>query len=399
MTSNSSSVIHQPTVVGYCTNVHAGSTLANTLAALDRHTTAVRALVQPVGLMPIGLWLSAHAAREIREDADGTARLRDWLFSRGLVVFTLNGFPYGDFHAGRAKKAVYEPNWADVRRALYTMSLADILADLLPDASIAPDIAGEGSISTLPLGWRSTFTQEGCGAGVGIASAQLEQVARHLKRIEDARGVCIHLDLEPEPGCALDRAKDVVDFFDQCVRPSAELADPRRYLRVCHDICHSAVMFEPQAEALEIYRRAGVRVGKVQVSSALTCDGSERGFRALRNFDEPTYLHQTCVLDGKGDVHFYEDLDRAFEEAPVGIWRTHFHVPVDRDALGALGTTRNEISACFSAIRPVDGIRHFEVETYAWNVLPVDHRRDSLAHGIADEILWTKAQLAASGIR
>ncbi len=386
-------------VVGYCTNVHAGATLTQTLAALDRHSTAVRQLVHPVGLMPVGLWLSARSVHEIREDPDGTARLRDWLFARGLVVFTLNGFPYGDFHAGRGKKAVYEPHWGDVRRALYTMSLADILADLLPDDSLAPDIAGEGSISTLPLGWRSTFTRDGCGASVGLACAQIEQVARHLKRLEESRGVCIHLDLEPEPGCALDRAHDVVAFFDQCVRPSAELADPRRYVRVCHDICHSAVMFEPQADALETYRRAGIRIGKVQVSSALTCDGSERGFRELRNFDEPKYLHQTCVLDGAGAVHFYEDLDRAFDEAPVGIWRVHFHVPVDRESIGALGTTSHEIAACFANIVQGDGIRHYEVETYAWNALPVDHRRDSLAHGIADEIIWTKAQLHAAGIR
>lgn len=387
-----------PFVLGYCTNVHSGTTLATTLEALDRHATAVRQFVKPVGLMPIGLWLSARAAQEVVDDPDGIARLRDWLFNRGLVVFTMNGFPYGDFHAGRGKKAVYEPHWADVRRALYTISLADILAGLLPDVTIAPDIAGEGSISTLPLGWRSTFTQEGCGASVGLASAQLEQVARHLKRIEDSTGVCIHLDLEPEPGCVIDRAKQMVDFFDQCIRPSAALQDPRRYLRVCHDICHSAVMFEPQVEALETYRRGGVRIGKVQVSSAITCDGSERAFRALRAFDEPKFLHQTCVLDGAGEVHFFDDLERAFDEAPNGVWRIHFHVPVDTEFLGPLGTTRREIGEFLAAVKPEDGIRHYEVETYAWNVLPMNLRRDSLARGIADELIWTRAQMAVHGM-
>lgn len=93
-----------PFVLGYCTNVHSGTTLATTLEALDRHATAVRQFVKPVGLMPIGLWLSARAAQEVVDDPDGIARLRDWLFNRGLVVFTMNGFPYGDFHAGRGKK-------------------------------------------------------------------------------------------------------------------------------------------------------------------------------------------------------------------------------------------------------------------------------------------------------
>jgi len=385
----------KPAVLGYCTNVHSGSTLQATMAALDRHATAVREIVKPVGLMPIGLWLSARAVQEVRDDADGIARLRDWLFSRGLVVFTMNGFPYGDFHAGTGKKKVYEPHWADVRRALYTMELADILAGLLPDATIAPDIAGEGSISTLPLGWRSTFTQEGCGASVGIASAQLEQVARHLKRIEDNTGVCIHVDLEPEPGCVMDRAQQVVDFFDQCIQPSKELADPRRYLRVCHDICHSAVMFESQIEALETYRRAGVRIGKVQISSAVSCDGTERAFKALRNFDEPRFLHQTCVLDGKAEMHFFEDLEQALDDAPNGVWRVHFHVPIDTEFMGVLGTTQHDIDAFLAAITPDDAIRHFEVETYAWNVLPMHLRRDSLARGIADELIWAHARMKA----
>lgn len=153
-------------------------------------------------------------------------------------------------------------------------------------------------------------------------------------------------------------------------------------------------MFEPQAEALETYRRGGVRVGKVQISSALTCDGSEGSFRALREFDEPQFLHQTCALDGKGEVHFFEDLERAFDDAPDGPWRVHFHVPVDLEALGALGTTQREIDACLSHIKPEDGIRHFEVETYAWNVLPMEFRRASLARGIADELKWTRDRLS-----
>ncbi|MSR29262.1 MAG: hypothetical protein EXS03_06790 [Phycisphaerales bacterium] len=385
-------------VLGYCTNVHAGATLSATLAALDRHATAVRAIVAPNGLLPIGLWLSSRAANEVRNDADGTKRLRDWLASRGLVVFTMNGFPYGDFHAGSVKKAVYEPHWGDVRRALYTMALADILAEILPDATVAPDIALEGSISTLPLGWRPSFAQHGYGSSLGVAASQLLQVARHLRQIEDRTGACIHLDLEPEPGCALDRASQVVEFFDRCVKPGPGLVDPRRYLRVCHDICHSAVMFEPQRETIEAYRAGGVRVGKVQISSAIVCDGSDRAFRELRNFDEPKFLHQTSVLDGHGVVHAFEDLDRAFDDAPDGIWRVHFHVPIDLDSLGALGTSQREIDELLTAISPADGIHHFEVETYAWNAMPMDFRRDSLARGIADELLWIRPRMAKIGL-
>ena len=41
-----------------------------------------------------------------------------------------------------------------------------------------------------------------------------------------------------------------------------------------------------------------------------------------------------------------------------------------------------------------DGVRHFEVETYAWNVLPKELRTDDLAEGIAREILWLNDRFA-----
>ncbi len=385
-------------ILGYCTNVHGGESLAQTLDGLERHAVAVRRLRGGSDPLPIGLWLSAHAAQEVLAATDGAARLRDWLGERVLRVFTMNGFPFGDFRAAVVKKAVYQPDWRDPRRAQYTIALADILAVLCGGGGVAAPNGTplqEASISTLPIAWRDGFGRDGCGQDAALAAAHIDQVARHLRALEDRTGICIHLDIEPEPGCMLDRSRDVVDFFEQSIRPSAALPDPFRHVRVCHDICHAAVMFESQAEVLLNYRRAGIRIGKVQVSNALACDGSERAFRALRHFDEPRFLHQTCVLDGAARVHFFEDLERAFDDAPNGVWRVHFHVPVDLEFVGPLSTTRREIEACFEAIEPSDGVRLFEVETYAWDALPIDLRRDSLAHGIADELAWTQQRLNA----
>ena len=38
------------------------------------------------------------------------------------------------------------------------------------------------------------------------------------------------------------------------------------------------------------------------------------------------------------------------------------------------------------ALRDTTDCRHFEVETYAWDVLPPELRRTDLATGIADEL-------------
>lgn len=373
--------------IAYCTNVHAGADLAETERQLAEHSTRVRELVAPNAMLPIGLWLSAIAAGELESPAL-VRSFRDRLTALGLEVVTLNGFPFLDFHDHVIKHAVYEPHWGRPERLAYTVRLANILVDLLPDH------VRDASISTVPIGWRPTFTNEGCGASVGMAASQLEAIASHLARIERDRGIRIHLDLEPEPGCLLDRASHVVDLFDQCFGGSPEVL---RHIGVCHDICHSAVMFEPQREALEAYAKAGIRVGKVQVSSAIEADGSRASLEALRHFDEPKYLHQTCVRMDSGEVRFFEDLRPALGLTPKGTVRTHFHVPIFLERLGApyesLGTTRGEIAACLAALPP-DPLRTIEVETYAWTVLPEGLQTGRLADGIAAEIRWLREAMA-----
>src|SRR5262249_26695877 len=150
---------------------------------------------------------------------------------------------------------------------------------------------------------------------------------------------CICLCLEPEPGCVLQRSTDVVRFFKDHLLGGPDEAIVRRHLRVCHDICHAAVMFEEQTEVLQRYRDAGIEVGKVQVSSAvrMALDDRPKGDRAaalqqLAGFNEERYLHQTMVCLPSGSPSFYEDLPAALRTAdaddPAGEWRVHFHVPV-----------------------------------------------------------------------
>lgn len=373
-----------PSRIAYCTNVHAGADLAETERQLATHAAAVRAAVAPEGRLPIGLWLSAISAGQLATRADVLA-FRARLDALGLEVTTLNGFPFVDFHDHVIKHAVYEPHWGRPERLAYTVRLANILVDLLPEGT------ADASISTVPIGWRPTFTNEGCAASVGMAVSQLEAMAAHLRRIERERGVRLHVDLEPEPGCLLDRAEHVADLFDQCFGTDAE---PRRHLGVCHDVCHSAVMFEPQRQALACYAAAGIRVGKIQVSSAVEADGSRESLEALRAFDEPKYLHQTCVRleaggPSAGEVRFHEDLRPALGLPPRGVFRTHFHVPIHLASFGPLRTTRGEILECLAAL-PAGDAPTIEIETYAWGVLPEALRPASLAAGIAEEIRWLR---------
>src|SRR5205085_6076847 len=157
-------------------------------------------------------------------------------------------------------------------------------------------------------------------------------------------------------------------------------------------------MFEEQADVLRAYHDAGIHVGKVQVSSAIRVPwneivGADRSAAVtqLRSFGEDRYLHQT--VSHNGQEVFHEDLPAALATVTdprnaKGEWRIHFHVPIYLERFGHLASTRPHIEQCVRAAREYSAVSHFEIETYAWGVLPAELRQPDLAAGIAQEMSW-----------
>ena len=383
------------TQIGYCTNVHAGPTLAQTQANLRRYALEVKRQVSPSNPMGIGLWLAAPAVEELLANEQQLTDFSGWLQTAGLVPFTFNGFPYGDFHGEVVKHRVYEPTWWNERRFNYTRQLIQAQHRLLP-------VGMSGTISTLPIAWSEPSpTNE----QLFVAAGYLSGIAQELQRLHQETGRMISICLEPEPGCYLQRGDDILRFFqDWLLLPQGGTAPAeaaiRQHIRVCHDICHSAVMFEPQAEVLRKYAAAGIQVGKVQVSAAVSVRFDElspsdrlAAFEQLAGFSEPRYLHQTCVRIEQDAPRFYVDLGLALasqhnQAVPSGEWRTHFHVPIYLEKFDRLLATQDDIRTCLATLRETSSCEHFEVETYAWSVLPRELQVAELADGIAREMRW-----------
>jgi hypothetical protein len=115
--------------------------------------------------------------------------------------------------------------------------------------------------------------------------------------------------------------------------------------------------------------------------------------RQLADFAEDRYLHQTMVRPApEAAPTFFEDLPQAIAAAGsgplTGEWRVHFHVPIYLECFGRLEALQRPILQCLEAIKDLGGTDHFEVETYAWGVLPPELRQPDLAAGIADELAW-----------
>lgn len=387
----------------YCTNIHPGESWAEVRRALDTSVPEVKRRLgleqEPFG---VGLRLSARAVADLGE-AGALDDLRDLLDRHGLYVFTLNGFPYGTFHGARVKEGVYEPDWRSRERLTYTNALADLLARFLPEGM-------EGSISTVPGAFKPSAAEP---AAVAAITETLAEHAAFLWRLRQDREVGIALALEPEPECFLETLDEAAVFFRDHLFAEAGVAAMvrhtglaeaeaetalRRHLGVCLDVCHAAVEYESAPEALAMLQASGIRVPKVQLSSALRlAPPDEAGLRRLADFDDGVYLHQVVTRSG-GEVKRYLDLPKALADAQARAadeWRVHFHVPVFLEELDGFSSTQGALSETLEALRGELGaeVPHLEVETYTWDVLPERHRGVPVEEAIARELTWTLERL------
>ena len=389
--------------LGYCTNIHAGETWEEIAGALKTHLPAVKQRVSPAARMGVGLRLSGIAADALAEP-EALAGLKDFLRAHDLYVFTVNAFPYGPFHGVTVKETVYAPDWRHPERLRFTNRVADILAELLPRGT-------DGSISSVPGAFKADIA--GPRDVECIAHALIEHAA-HLHALREATGTTITLALEPEPCCLLETTADAVAFFKQHLFSRAAVATfsdltgasetqaeagLQRHLAVCFDVCHAAVEFEVIGDSIRLLDDAGIRIAKVQLSSALRLEQAHADAeRLLRPFDEGIYLHQT-VIANDGNLVRYRDLPEAFASLRRGNgrgeWRVHCHVPVFLAAFGQLQSTQSTLAEVLALCRQRHIAPHLEVETYTWNVLPPGLRQGGIDDDISRELAWVCSQLAA----
>ena len=376
--------------LAYCTNIHRGESWEETFDALKNHALAVRERVCPHKPFAIGLRLSHEAAFELA-DPKRLSGFRRWLDDHACYVYTINGFPFGQFHGARVKEMVYTPDWTSPKRLAYTNRLFDLLAELLP--------AGvEGSVSTLP-GTFKEFIQTDEQAR--IIREHLWRCVEHISRVSAASKRKLHLGLEPEPLCLLENTSETISFFDQ-IRAEHK-NDPRldEHLGVNYDCCHFAVEFEEPQTSLNSLLAAGVKISKIHLSSALKTVATAEARDALKQFVDSVYLHQVIKRGDNGKLTYYRDLPDALTAADTepDEWRIHFHVPLHAPTSPPFKNTNGHLLGVLDWLAEHPEVcPHLEMETYTWEVLPPELKSRSVVEQLTAEYQWTLARLAERGL-
>ncbi len=393
-----------PLHLTYCTNIHPADGWPAVEAALHRIAPALKARLSPSAPFGLGLRLAAREARELLV-GDRLAAFRSWLDDEGLYVALINGFPYGPFHGAAVKTNVYAPDWREPARVEYTLDLIAILSRLVPEGL-------DGGVSTSPLSYKPWMAGAPREDWTTITQ-HVARVAEALVRTREATGARIHLDIEPEPDCLIENTEETIDFFERWLVPVGspwlaarlgvgedEAAEHlRQHVQVCLDCCHFAVEFESPVEAIDRFERAGVRVGRVQLSSALDVrmpaepDAASAMAARLRAFADRTYLHQVVERGREGALRRFADLEAALDETPDMAgrhWRVHFHVPLFAAAYHGLRSTQDQVAAVLDRATRAPFTSHLEIETYTWDVLPPELKLD-VVDSIAREYGWSLA--------
>jgi sugar phosphate isomerase/epimerase len=361
-------------------NVRPARDLPTLVDQLDTYAAAIRARLG-VDTLGVSLWLPPTLAAALAVDGRARTRLRAELDARALEVVTLSGVPYAE-GGGEASSDTnrYVPDWSSPARLEYTLDVARILVDLLPDDAV------RGAVTTLGLGRRS-----GWDAAKEKSSARiLGRLSSGLADLAWQTGRAVRVGFQPEPGCVLDTAADTV---------AALARIDKERLGVCLDLANLACTWEHPADAIDTLTEAGLSVIRVQVAAAVEVAQPKAAAEALRGYVEPDHQHQVTNPAGA----YVDDLSQALGDFPPGPWRVRYHVPLHVAPAPPLAATTDVWRSALRHLMGGDlpGTEYLDVETEAWDVLPPDERPNgpaALAEGIAAELAYTRRELASLGL-
>lgn len=141
----------------------------------------------------------------------------------------------------------------------------------------------------------------------------------------------------------------------------------------------------------------------MHLSNALEIDLTKSSdIEQIKQFDEPTYLHQVMIKNEPGAILRFKDIDEALNHKSQitnhksYVARIHFHIPLHAQPKSPFSSTiQHTINTLHYLQQNPDTCNHLEMETYTWGVLP-DELQAPIEDQLTQEHVWVLGVLQNS---
>ena len=245
--------------LGYEITPRPARRVAQVIAQLDTYA-AVRTMIGADSL-GVSLWLPPALAAALATGARIRTRLRAELDARRLEVVTLSGLSFDEengspFAEGGGERSSAEegdhqtqPGWDQPARREYTLDLARVLVDLLPEETV------RGAVNTIGLAPKTHWTEDVAKTGAGI----LRRLSGGLADIAWQTGRAVRVGFHTASGYAVDSPEETVAAL-------ARIDKDRLGVRL--DLGHVTRTWDDPVAGLETLSDAGLSIIEVRLTAA-----------------------------------------------------------------------------------------------------------------------------------
>ena len=338
---------------------------------VEKFRKNINAKQQPFAL---GLWINAQVAKEFQQN-NNIDKFKGFLKEQNYFVSSINAFPFGDFQNKIIKSDVYLPDWSELARLEYTLSVIDILSHLLPEKI-------EGSISTLPGGYKKFWSEDKDEKMLN----NILKVGEYLLKIYKTTGKKIILSYEMEPDCVWENIQDFVSFYNKFRENNRAISE---FIGVCYDTCHQEIVSYKSHNGIDLILANNIPIGKIQFSAALSIN-DKKGKDKLKElgFLQSIYLHQVASIAKNGDIRRYSDLSDSIEIREKLL--IHYHIPIFLEKVNEnIFVEKSELLYILEKLKSKQlYCINLEIETYTYSLLKNILDLRDIEHSIAKEYQW-----------
>lgn len=359
-------------IITYCSNIFKNNNGTQLLNSLNKYKKEFKSYKD------ISICVSNNIINELNEKKN-LNKILTWKKINKKNIPLINGFVYKNFHQNLIKENIYYPDWTKKERFNFTKNTIFFAQKINKRSKIC-------GISTLPITYK-LWIKNNTKYNIKKAINFFFEILKILIKIKKYKNILIHIDIEPEPFCLLEDCKDFIYFFKSWILPELEEKIKiylnvkknkaknviTKHLNLCFDICHSAVMFENQKLSLDLIKKFKIKIGRVQISSAIKIKKiNKHNFNHLNFLNKSPFLHQSLMK--LNNLKYIKNNDfkniKIINNEIIKEIRIHCHVPIYKKKItNNIYTTQKELKNSLMNILKYDFTRNLEIETYTYNML------------------------------